>query len=41
MDVPDIDGLIYIKNDKVQEIGSFVKIKIKQVSDYDLIGEII
>lgn len=40
MDVPDIDGLIYIKNDRVKEIGEFVKIKIKQVSDYDLIGEI-
>ena len=42
-DVPDIDGIIYIKNDNKNEklINTFVKCKINQVNGYDLIGEII
>ena len=40
MDVPDIDGIVYIKNTKPLNIGEFVNIKIINVSDYDLIGEI-
>ena len=41
-DVPDIDGIIYIKNnDKQQIINKFVKAKITDVKDYDLIGELI
>ena len=43
-DVPDIDGLVYIKNkqesDKTNnKINKFVKCKITDVSDYDLIAE--
>lgn len=38
-DVPDIDGLIYIKNEKEESIiNRFVKAKIVEVRDYDLIG---
>ena len=51
-DVPDIDGLVYIKNnEKLQEkvnqktnnniLNEFVKCKITDVNAYDLIGEII
>jgi len=39
MDVPDIDGIVYVKNTKPLNIGEFVNIKINKVSDYDLIGE--
>ena len=41
MDVPDIDGVIYIKNDDNSLIGNFVKCKITDVEEYDLIGKII
>ena len=43
--VPDIDGLVYIKNnDKLKEkdlINKFINCKIVDVNSYDLIGEII
>ena len=39
MDVPEIDGYIYLKGDA--EINTFVKCKITDVRDYDLIGEIL
>ena len=40
-DVPDIDGIIYIKNDnKTNLVNKFVKAKITNVKDYDLIGEL-
>ena len=40
MDVPDIDGLVYIKMvDKALE-GKFVKCKIVDTNNYDLIAEI-
>ena len=43
-DVPEIDGLVYIKNTKkdLQKLtNQFVKCKIIDVKDYDLIAEII
>ena len=40
MDVPDMDGVIYIKNTKPNLIGKFVNCKIVDVNEYDLIGEI-
>ena len=39
MDVPEIDGVTYIKGDA--KINSFIKCKITGVKEYDLIGEII
>ena len=43
-DVPDIDGLVYIKNDnKYSEekiLNTFVKCKIIDISDYDLIAKV-
>ena len=41
-DVPDIDGIVYIKNDTNERlIDKFVKVKITNVRDYDLLGELI
>lgn len=41
MDVPDIDSLIYIKNNKELALeGKFIKCKIIGVNGYDLIAEI-
>jgi len=46
-DVPDIDGVIYIKFEKEstkdisEYINQFIKCKIVDIKDYDLIGEII
>ena len=44
-DVPEIDGLIYIKagNEKNLEakINTFVQCKVEKVSEYDLIGKIV
>ncbi len=42
-DVPDIDGLVYIKNDDLEEkkrIGSFLNCKVTNISNYDLMAEI-
>ena len=42
MDCPEIDGLIYILNEKENLIGQFVKCKITKIKDnYDLIGKIV
>ena len=39
-DVPDIDGVVYIKNNNL-EINEFVNCKITDFREYDLIGEVI
>ena len=43
-DVPEEDGLVYIKNNKDLDentiLNNFVNCKIIEVSNYDLIGEI-
>lgn len=41
MDVPDIDGVVFIKNnDKDDLINKFIECKILEANEYDLIGEI-
>ncbi|MCI9177580.1 MAG: 30S ribosomal protein S12 methylthiotransferase RimO [Clostridia bacterium] len=40
MDVPEIDGIIYIENTKELTLGEFVLCKIDRVKSYDLIGKI-
>ena len=43
-DVPEIDGLVYIKNtdkEKDNVVNSFVKCRIVEISNYDLIAEFI
>lgn len=40
-DVPDIDGIVYVKNSGVINlVDKFIKVHITDVKDYDLIGEI-
>ena len=39
MDIPDQDGVIYIKNDGKNKVGQFVNCKLLEVRDYDFIGE--
>lgn len=39
IDAPEIDGCTYINTDRDLEIGSFVKVKITDSMEYDLIGE--
>ena len=42
MDSPEIDGIVYIPKTRqnILEIGSFVKVKIIETNDYDLVGKI-
>ena len=38
MDVPDIDGVAYVKNTSNEDlIGKYIKAKVVEVKDYDLI----
>lgn len=41
IDAPDIDGKVFFTSEKTLEIGEYVKIKITEALDYDLIGEVI
>ena len=38
-DAPDIDGKIYFKAPRSLKMGSFVRVQIDQVLDYDLVGQ--
>ncbi|MBP3916786.1 30S ribosomal protein S12 methylthiotransferase RimO [Clostridium sp.] len=38
---PEIDGLIYIKKEKSLNLGDIVKVKIHDVMEYDLMGEVL
>lgn len=38
MDVPDIDGLVFIKKENQHEIGDFIDVVITEVTEYDLIA---
>lgn len=40
-DAPDIDGKVFFTSEKPLAIGQYVKIKITDTLDYDLIGEVI
>ena len=39
-DAPEIDGKVVIRGDKIK-VGKFIKIKVTEASEYDLVGEII
>lgn len=41
MDAPDIDGKIFFTGDKKLSLGEYVTVKINDILDYDLLGEII
>ncbi len=38
MDVPDIDGLLFVKKEKEHIIGEFIKVMVEQTLEYDLVG---
>lgn len=40
MDIPDEDGVVFVKNTKQISEGTWVNCKITDIKDYDLIGEI-
>ncbi len=39
MDAPDVDGYFFVKSDKEMNSGDFVKAKVTDFNEYDLIGE--
>ena len=39
-DAPEVDGLVYVKTNSKLKVGSFVKAKIIDALEYDLMGEI-
>lgn len=41
LDAPDIDGKVFFTSEKGLQIGDYVKIRITDTLDYDLIGEVI
>ncbi|MBQ3856720.1 MAG: MiaB/RimO family radical SAM methylthiotransferase, partial [Ruminococcus sp.] len=41
MDAPDIDGKVFFTSEKPLSVGEYVKIRITDTLDYDLIGEVI
>lgn len=41
LDAPDIDGKVFFTSEKPLEIGRFVRIRVTDTLDYDLIGEVI
>lgn len=41
LDAPDIDGKVFFSSDRPLSIGDYVRIRITDTLDYDLIGEVI
>lgn len=41
LDAPDIDGKVFFTSEKPLEIGKYVRIRVTDTLDYDLIGEVI
>ena len=39
MDVPEIDGIVYVKNNDNLNFGEFIKCKVTKVDEYDLVAE--
>ena len=39
-DAPEVDGCVYVKSKESLEIGDFVKVKITDTLEYDLVGEV-
>ena len=40
-DAPDVDGKVYFRSKKRIEEGKFVRVRIEEAMDYDLIGELV
>ena len=41
LDAPDIDGKVFFTSERKLAVGEYVKIRITDTLDYDLIGEVI
>ena len=39
MDAPDIDGMVFVKSEEELLSGDFIRVKITDCNEYDLIGE--
>jgi len=39
-DAPEVDGMVYVKSLRVLKPGEFVKVKINDTLEYDLVGEV-
>ena len=39
-DAPEVDGVVYVKTKKVLKAGEFVRVKIIDTLEYDLVGEL-
>ncbi|TAM41818.1 radical SAM protein, partial [bacterium] len=39
-DAPEVDGIVYVNSDKALKAGEFVKVKITDTLEYDLVGEV-
>ena len=40
-DAPEVDGIVYVKSQKPLKQGDFVKVKITDTMEYDLLGEVV
>ena len=40
-DAPEVDGLVYVRSKQKLKAGDFVKVKINDTLEYDLIGEVV
>jgi ribosomal protein S12 methylthiotransferase len=38
-DAPEVDGMVYVKSERILKPGEFVKVKISDTLEYDLVGE--
>ena len=41
MDAPEIDGKVFFTSERKLRIGEYVRVKIDDVMDYDLIGTVV
>ncbi len=39
-DAPEVDGIVYVKSRQQLEAGDFVKVKVTDTMEYDLVGEV-
>ena len=39
-DAPEVDGMVYVKSSRKLSQGEFVKVKITDTLEYDLVGEV-
>ena len=39
MDVPDIDGLVFVENTKEHNFGDFIQVRVEGITEYDLIAK--